>query len=318
VALCLSMYKMGNMIGGFGSLFARQGGITFGVMAILLLLYDFVVFPNIGLWGDVTKLAFASIANPILWEIPLSLARAVSRTLAYNHSSTNYFFVSIIVAAKKASGRFVMATMTDMGLITLTSIILSTAEIIATITVGARDRFVYRMCCSTSNRQTDPLAAVKHQRNKKLRIQCANVETTLEIVFIFLTLFFVGYFDVASIAPPENGKTQTFGDLALSGVIQYVCEMGVDFVGIAYLTTFAGQAYLEYSHLYHRYWVFSMGIVCFFSTTYIISNSAPYILYRIAPLEAGQACQTPTCGHEASWVYITDCVESSNSTFNGC
>jgi hypothetical protein len=81
------------------------------------------------------------------------------------------------------------------------------------------------------------------------------VETTLEIVFIFLTLFFVGYFDVASIAPPENGKTQTFGDLALSGVIQYVCEMGVDFVGIAYLTTFAGQAYLEYSHLYHRYWV---------------------------------------------------------------
>ena len=35
-------------------------------------------------------------------------------------------------------------------------------------------------------------------------------------------------------------------------MIQYVMEMIVDFVGIAYLTAYANQAYLEYSHLYHK------------------------------------------------------------------
>jgi hypothetical protein len=196
------------------------------------------------------KTIFSTILNPLIWELPLLYIRGISRvrnsacrtpplslnvlpllaharynyrltrpiivswslrqTLAFNHSSTNYCLVGIIVAGKKATGRFVMATIYDPTYVTFASIVLSVIEIVFVVTVGARDRFLYRCCFGSkagafcSLRPTimnpawrscdhtrvvlagalgdDPLAPLKHHRNKKLRIQLANLETTLEVI----------------------------------------------------------------------------------------------------------------------------------------
>jgi hypothetical protein len=83
------------------------------------------------------------------------------------------------VACKKATGRFIMATINDPAMVTIGSVILSLAEVGAMMTVSMRDRMAYRCIFgSRSSEVSDPLALLKHKRNKKLRIQLANLETS--------------------------------------------------------------------------------------------------------------------------------------------
>jgi len=308
---------VGDAVGGFGYRLAKSLMSSVIIFVIILIGYEIMVFPQVGAWSDLEKTIFSTILNPLIWELPLLYIRGISRTLAFNHSSTNYCLVGIIVAGKKATGRFVMATIYDPTYVTIASIVLSVIEIVFVVTVGARDRFLYR-CCFGSKAGAlgdDPLAPLKHHRNKKLRIQLANLETTLELVFIFMGVAFVGMMNVATIGDPEFGKAPTGGDLVLNGMIQYVMEMIVDFVGIAYLTAYANQAYLEYSHLYHKNYLKTMGTLAFFASSYVISNSIPGVLYRIAPMTGNMTCQTARCGHQADWLWLTEDLLESNSTF---
>jgi hypothetical protein len=42
-----------------------------------------------------------------------------------------------------------------------------------------------------------------------------------------------------------------------------------------------------------------MGTLAFFASSYVISNSIPGVLYRIAPMTGNMTCQTARCGHQA-------------------
>ncbi len=318
---CITIfYNASERVGMNGQAFCKKLMLLLFMFILILTIYDFLVFPNVGEWSDFTKMLFCAVGNPLMWEIPLTIARAFSRTIAYNHPSTNYVMVALVIAGKKATGRFVLATIASTSMVTIASLILSCAEVTQMISVGGRDRGIYRRVLGGSKVevQSDPLAVLKHRRNTKLRIQCANLETTLEIVFIIFGLAIVGLLNVASMADPENGKPLAPMDLVLSGLIQYACEAIVDFVIIAYLTVFANQAYLEYAHLQHRAWTLTMSSIAFFAATYVISNNIPYILYRIPPLGDNQTCSSAWCGHDADWVWLASCVQESNSSFNAC
>jgi hypothetical protein len=121
-----------------------------GIATLLIVAaYEYIVFKNVGVWDDLTKLVFASLLNPFLWEIPLTLTRAAVRTLGFNHSSTNYVLVAWVVSCKKATGRFVLSTIVDATYVTIASVVLSCAEVFFVVTVGARDRTLYRRLCVT-------------------------------------------------------------------------------------------------------------------------------------------------------------------------
>jgi hypothetical protein len=121
-----------------------------GIATLLIVAaYEYIVFKNVGVWDDLTKLVFASLLNPLLWEIPLTLTRAAVRTLGFNHSSTNYVLVAWVVSCKKATGRFVLSTIVDATYVTIASVVLSCAEAFFVVTVGARDRTLYRRLCVT-------------------------------------------------------------------------------------------------------------------------------------------------------------------------
>jgi hypothetical protein len=77
---------------------------------LIIMVYDMLIFVQLGEWDDVMKVVFACAINPVMWEIPLTIVRTVSRTLPYNHPTTSYVFPSLIIAGKKATGRFVLAT----------------------------------------------------------------------------------------------------------------------------------------------------------------------------------------------------------------
>jgi len=194
----------------------------------------------------------------------------------------------------------------------------SSFEIFFIFTVRQRDRFYYNTCFKDRKSQVDPYAPMKHAKNTKLRIQFAHLETTLEIVFTVMSAAFIAHLNVSSMVDPEFGKAPSGGDLVLGVAIQYVMEMGVDFVCIAYLTCIANQAYLEYAQLHHEKYTVTMGFVVFFSSMYLLNNSIPSVLYRIPPISGNATCQTATCGHESEWVWIMPCVQDSNSTFNAC
>jgi hypothetical protein len=68
--------------------------------------YDVVIFPNLGEWDDPMKAIFCVVVNPLIWEFPLTIGRATARVLPYNHSSTSYFLIVMVVAGKKATGRY--------------------------------------------------------------------------------------------------------------------------------------------------------------------------------------------------------------------
>jgi hypothetical protein len=84
--------------------------VVFLFMTILIV-YDYVIFPNVGEWNDTDKIIVACMLNPLVWELPLTIVRTVARVMPYNHPTTNYVFPSLIIAGKKATGRFVIATM---------------------------------------------------------------------------------------------------------------------------------------------------------------------------------------------------------------
>jgi hypothetical protein len=83
------------------------------------------------------------------------------------------------------------------------------------------------MCYSAT---ADPLGPMKHHKNRTLRIQLANLETSLEFVFTVLSLLAVGFMNISSMASPDHGKTSSAGSLVISGLIQYVLETACDFV----------------------------------------------------------------------------------------
>jgi hypothetical protein len=264
-------------------------------------------------------LSFASAARACVvcaGELAIAPTRAIVRTLGYNHPSTAYVFVAIIVSGKKATGRFVIATISSEVWITIASLTLAVFEVCAVMSVARRDRFVYKCMCS--GRDADPLATMKHAKNKKLRIQLAHLETTLEIVFIILCQVFIGYVGTASMSSPENGVVMTVDALFVSFAIQYTTELVVDFINVLYLTCIANQPYLEYSQLHHEHQWLTMSIVVFFASVYVVATSLPLVLYRIAPQAANSTCTSTFCGHDASWVWNSPCVLDSNSTYNAC
>ena len=83
----------------------------------------------------------------------------------------------------------------------------------------------------------------------------------------------------------------------------------------------ANQPYLDVAHLHHKHFLVTLSSVGFFVGTYIMSNSLPYVVHRIAPMQArggNQTCVSATCGHLSDWIWLMACVSHSNSTFNAC
>jgi len=307
-------YQLGQRLTGQGCQLFKMMAFVILPFFIIVVAYDVVIFPNLGEWDDPMKAIFCVVVNPLIWEFPLTIGRATARVLPYNHSSTSYFLIVMVVAGKKATGRFVLATIKSEVWISVASVLLALVEVVFTMTVAARDRGSYRVICGDEElkdgSKRSATEVMKLSKNLKLRVQWANVETTLEIVFIFMGLFFLGHMRVASMAPPERGATPSVSDLVVGGLIQYFVEMFVDFANISYLTAIANQPYLEYSHLHHKYWIPAMCVVCFFASSFVISNSIPNVIYRISSELNG--------GHESDWVWIMDCVEASNATYDAC
>lgn len=261
------------------------------------------------------KVAFAAIINPIVWEIPLSLTRTCARNIPYNHPSTNYTVVAFIIASKKSTGRFVIATISSNAMITVASFLLAVAEVLATMSVKSRDQFIYKYFLRRDGGSADPLAVLKHSKNSKLRLQLAHIETTLEIVFIFLSPLIIGYISVSNMA--DGGLAPTATDMIAGALIQYFMEVAVDFINVSYLTVYANTAYLEYAPLHHKHYLWTMGCIALFTAAYSMNASISNSLSRIAPIANG-TCLTATCGHETDWVWTMPCVTASNSTFNAC
>merc|ERR1712046_237324 len=99
----------------------------------------------------------------------------------------------------------------------------------------------------------------------------------------------------------DFGKAPAISAILANGAIQYICEMVVDFVVVAYLTVFANQPYLSYAHLHHNYYLLTMSMVCLYSSAFITVNVTPYLMHRIAPLPPNATCASEQCGHASVW-----------------
>jgi hypothetical protein len=117
-------YKVGAAVAphipGFALLTLKKAFLALLCMASLLVVYQYVVFERVGAWTDQKKMIFVAI-NPILWEVPVIIMKAIVPTMGFNHTSTDYIMVAWVVACKMATGRFVLSTVSDTTYVTMAS-----------------------------------------------------------------------------------------------------------------------------------------------------------------------------------------------------
>jgi hypothetical protein len=122
------------------------GGLIVSIVPFVII-YQRVILPRVFTSTDTVKMIFAVAINPFLMEVtepqtkalseatsfrvsvtpavvscgcgcaqfPLCIMRCSVRLLSNNDPATNSFLVGLIVAIKKAFGRFVLVTVADEG-----------------------------------------------------------------------------------------------------------------------------------------------------------------------------------------------------------
>jgi len=253
--------------------------------------YDFALWDEVVRSDDYVKMVIGSVINPLVWELLLFFARAMSRTLTHAHESTIIGPVTIVMALKKMSGRFIIGLISDPSLILASSVILGTWEVLACASLSVRDRMFYWQCCGGCLPDDfDPYAAMKKVR--LLRVRAAHMETVLENLFIILSSAVV--LCAWDIATEGDGKSPSAGLLVGNIAIQIVTEYGVDYCNCAWLTVVCKQPMLAVSHLNYQGWTTFMCFLLFFAGVFMCDNVITSVIGR-----------NKNTNHEATWVFIT-------------
>ena len=82
-------------------------------------------------------------------------------------------------------------------------------------------------------------------RNRRLRVQNAVMETSLEIVFIWTGVLMVLWYDIAD-DPVRRTREGTWAVIR-NGLVQYFLEIVVDVICITALTVFQNEPFFEFA-----------------------------------------------------------------------
>lgn len=272
------------------------GCILFFSLMFIGLLYQYFLWDTVLENGDVFKLVAGVMVNPLVFEILLTGARFLVRTVEHAHESTIVHVVTITMALKKMYGRFIIGMIKSQSIIVLSSVLLGIAEISFMCSLGARDRFLYRHLGKRAQ-GGDPLTAMK--KNRLMRSRNAHMETILEIIFTILMGFVVPLaYDVGE---GGDGRSEV-GFLVSNVVIQIAIEILVDLIVVVYLTSMVKQPMMAITHTDFNGWTYWMIIVCVWACTFTHGLVLGYVVGI-------------TGDHEATLIYYDD-VRFKNATID--
>ena len=264
---------------------------------IMMNVYRYVLLPRISMMGDWSLLLLAAFVNPLLFEVTLIMARQVARSLHVHDESVRGIVPCAAMTSKKCVGRYICYLISDPAIATLASLLLAFFEVLFAMSVAVRDKMVYQMqahFAPLEDKHAAISAVMKHEQNKLLRIRNAHNETTLEIVFSTTGLVLILAYGVSL-----NGETlPSAGSLASNFAVQWLSELFVDFLVIAWLTVINRQPVLETSHQLFRGWTALMCVFAAFGNGFFMCSVVIQFTYaRVA-------------GEGPYWFLLTENVES--------
>jgi len=287
--LCLfyASYRAGHMVG------APYFGVVlipfFLFIYIIAVAYERILWKNILTSSDWWKIFFVCALNPAVMEVLMLYGRFLARVARKNHPSTSSWLVAVAMIFKKIFGRFVIATISDSGIVTFSSFLLGITEIVIACTVKERDRWMYTV--SFTGYVADPLNAMKSARNAQFRVDVATMETMIEVIMIWICSILVLSVNISN----DQSNPPVTGDVIFNGVLQHGFEVVVDLTIIIVLNVFQGEDYyVKATRGRFKYKWFTLGIACAFASSFIVGRNIPNVVVR----QAG--------AHNATWIYCTD------------
>lgn len=265
--------------------------IWIGVVGVMAAYQTF--FPLILNGDDYVKFIFAAFINPPITTVLIIICRFVARTHRHNHPLTSCMTVAFPMMVKKLYGRYVVNTMKSSAFVFAVAIWLGLLEIVVTLSLKITDRRIYKNLLGPIAKmfmgtELDLTAQMTNPRNRTLRVNNAVLETSLEIVFIWITVFALLWYDVSS-----DGVRKPWSASIINGFIQFATELVVDFFIICALTIFQNEPYMEFERARFQGWSLSVAFITFFASGYYVTNTLTRVL-----------CHVP--GMETRWVYTVD------------
>jgi len=217
----------------------------------LVISYQRVLLPRVFVATDTTKLLFAVFLNPLIMEVPIGIMRCTARLISNNEPFTNAFLVGLVIAFKKAFGRFALVTVENTAILTLASVLLTTVEVTLTASVKHRDVWIYRWILGPEKVKR---CAVFAKINSHLRVHTALIESCSEYMFILLSAMIVLVLDISPVGTGDNHLkvSPKVGDVILNTIVQIGFEIITDILNVLVLLR-AGLPYMVHVASLSRY-----------------------------------------------------------------
>ena len=198
------------------------GIILYGVYAFILP----VVWRS--MTNDLQRAAFRLFVHPILFEASMALVRFHARTMSVGHPRALYLLVSYLQMISALYGRFLVSATASSATTIIIAVLLAVQESALRLSVGARDRLLYRLWYGRTMTADQVRARFHTPRALRLRGELICSDQIAENTGIIVSMVGMLLFGV------NIGATRLSNErIVVDTVIQYAIEYGTDVIVMA-------------------------------------------------------------------------------------